>query len=423
MKKIVKDVGEPRRHTIELIITILVALLFNLSGKFALGQQSISEKGVSRITSSYTSNEKNHALVIGIINGSNVQFFTYGESEKGAGSKPTAQSVFELGTVSCVYTTSLLSLFDVEGKVNLTDPIQNYFPQTVYMPVYQEIICHPPPEPLDYPTILNCYPDPLYHPKQITLCDLSTHTSGLPELPFNLHDSRKDSYANYTLDDLYGFLNNFHPNFETGLHYEFSPLGIAMIANGFAWKFKTDFELLLRTNLLLPLQLSGTFITGTEEQRTQQIPGHDKKGRRIDDSQYGIMAAALSIHSNAEDLVKFVSANLSTGLLSENFNDSVMITALENTQQPKVAVQNKKLHDSYAGMGWRINPLKENSSSKIVWQSSSMNGYACYIGFVNETKTGVVVLSNSAQSVDEMGKKIMLLLNAETRSVESSSNE
>ena len=101
-----------------------------------------------------------------------------------------------------------------------------------------------------------------------------------------------------------------------------------------------------------------------------------------------------------------------------------MSSALKNTQQPKVAIlYNKKLRDSYGAMGWMLSPLKPNSSSKIVWQSSAMNGYACYIGFVNETKTGVVVLSNSVQPVDELGKKVLLLLNAETKNVSNVPNQ
>ena len=417
MKKIVKDIRTAHRHTIEIIVAILVAVMFILLAKFAFGQQPVSDKDVSRIANGYASAKNNHALVIGIVNGGTTQYFTYGETEKGNGSKPSPQSVFELGNVSGVFTTSLLSLFDGQHKVNLTDPVQNYFPQTVNIPVYQKIICQPSPEPIHYPTILNCYPDPTYHPKQIVLCDLSTHTSGLPEMPLNLNENKKDAYANYSLDDLYHFLNNFHPDFQTGLHYEFSPLGIAMIANGFAWKFDTDYETLLKTNLLSPLELSNTFITGSEEQRMQQIPGHDKKGKKMEDIQYGVMAPALSMHSNAGDLVKFVSANL-------DCRDSVLRSALQNTQQPKVAIlYNKKLHDSYGAMGWMISPLKEKSSAKIVWQSSAVNGYACYIGFVNETKTGVVVLSNSVQPVDEIGKKILLLLNDQIKSNETAPSQ
>src|ERR1043165_4654807 len=103
----------------------------------------------------------------------------------------------------------------------------------------------------------------------------------------------------------------------------------------------------------------------------QQLPGHDKKGRKMEDNQYGGMGPALSIHSNAEDLVKFVSANL-------DFKDSVISSALKNTQQRKVAIlYNKKLRDSYGAMGWMLSPLKSNSSSRVVWQSSALNGYAC----------------------------------------------
>ena len=337
---------------------------------------------------------------------------------------PTAQSVFGLGTFSCVFTTSLLSVLDEQGIVSLTDPVQDYFPSNVHIAAYLKYVCRPPSEPLYYPTLLNCFPDPLYHPSEITLCDLSTHTSGLPYLPFNLRENKKDDYSGFSLNDLYRFLNNSRPNSPSGAYYVFSPLGIALIANGLEWKLNADFEPILITSLLQPLQLNSTFIYGTEEQRMLQVPGYDKKNRRIEESEYGILAGSFGLHSSAEDLSSFVLANLSAQLPSESSQDDVMNSALRNTQQPKVAIlYNKEFSDSYARMGWIISPLKANTAPKVIWQSSSMNGYACYIGFVNETKTGVVVLSNSDQPVDKIGKNLLMLLNLQAKSAKNDTNQ
>ena len=46
----------------------------------------------------------------------------------------------------------------------------------------------------------------------------------------------------------------------------------------------------------------------------------------------------------------------------------------------------------------------------MVWQCSEKGGFASFIGFVKESQTAVVILSNTPNSVDDLGMKILKLL-------------
>ena len=51
---------------------------------------------------------------------------------------------------------------------------------------------------------------PVHGQRAITLQDLSTHMSGLPRIPDNLKlTDLSNPYADYTVDDLYSFLNTY----------------------------------------------------------------------------------------------------------------------------------------------------------------------------------------------------------------------
>ncbi len=51
---------------------------------------------------------------------------------------------------------------------------------------------------------------------------------------------------------------------------------------------------------------------------------------------------------------------------------------------------------------------------RFVWHNGGTGGYASFVGFIPETQAAVVVLANSAKSVDSVGVEILRLLNRET---------
>lgn len=61
-------------------------------------------------------------------------------------------------------------------------------------------------------------------------------------------------------------------------------------------------------------------------------------------------------------------------------------------------------------MGWHLfRPAKFGKD--VVWHNGGAGGYRSFVGFVKETQTGVVVLSNSDAEVDSVGMAVLGWLN------------
>jgi serine-type D-Ala-D-Ala carboxypeptidase/endopeptidase len=95
-------------------------------------------------------------IVVGVIEPAGNRVVTYGNLEKGDKRTLNGDTVFEIGSVTKVFTSLELADMVQRGEVALSDPVARYLP----------------PEERGGRTI--------------TLEDLSTHTSGLPRLPTNL---------------------------------------------------------------------------------------------------------------------------------------------------------------------------------------------------------------------------------------------
>ena len=94
-------------------------------------------------------------LVLVVVRNREVMVKTYGETSPGSGRAPDANSLIRLCSISKIFTADLLMKLATEGKVGLTDPLQNYAPPG-------EIV----PDGVDG--------------TKISLLDLATHTAGLP---------------------------------------------------------------------------------------------------------------------------------------------------------------------------------------------------------------------------------------------------
>lgn len=400
----------------------LLLLMLSCTTVFA---QDNMQSVIDNVAHSYLSKKSASALVVGIVTPDRAQTYFYGETDKGNGIRPDEGSLFELGNLSSVFTTSLLSILESEQQADLNDKVQDYFPQSVIIPTYQEIVCKPVEKnPLvtekEHHTMYYCFADPSYHPKQMLLCDLATNTSGLPLYPSNLPASLKSDhpFAGYTLVDLYGFLNNYRTTYPTGLRYHFSPLGIAMLGNALAWKEETSFEELLQQKLLHPLALQNTFVASEMIQLPARLPGHDKNGKVVSPGNFGAMSPAVGIVTNITDLMIFMQANL--GLIS-----SPLQQPLWNTQNPRVAIgDHKKWKGSYSALAWLVTPLTEDNAVNITWQHGTTGGYAAYFGLIRERKMGVVILSNSNDPVEDLGDGLvhMLYKQLETSMIPDSSS-
>jgi serine-type D-Ala-D-Ala carboxypeptidase/endopeptidase len=368
---------------------------------------------IDKLAKDYVTDTRNHALTIGIIRNGKTEVFTYGEIEKGKGEKPKPNAVYELGISSEVFTTSLLAILESEGKISSLDAVADVLKGKTHVPNYQRIVCTPPQ--LNVPTAPEdrahyrgniCYPDPNDAPQVMVLCDLATHSAGLPsEPPYNIFNT-KNPYANYTIEKLNHYVGNLPPSQSFGYQYNHSMIGMGLLGEALSIKSGKDYETLLKEKILTPLSMTSTFVTPTTEQAALFLEGHTSKGKLTNHRDYNALIPAAGVRSSVPDLLKFVDANLKT--------DTRFNTALSDTHTPRLFTDptNWKY---MIGWGWISTPFTKkitaesdkSEKKRVYWRCSEQGGFASFIGFIKDNNIGVVILSNSANRVEDIGMKVL----------------
>jgi len=282
-----------------------------------------------------------------------------------AGGGVADSSVFEIGSITKVFTASVLAEMAARGEVRLDDPVAKFLPRTARVPSRNG--------------------------RQITLLDLTTQVSGLPRLPGNL--SPRDStnpYADYSVQQLYAFLSSYELTRDIGAEYEYSNLGVGLLGHALALKAGTSYEELVRRRILAPLGMRETAITLTPVLRSRLALGHDAEGHVVSHWDLPTLAGAGALRSTARDMLIFLAANLDS-----------MATPLSRTlRQTHAARHSTNNPNLQIGLGWHI---LSRPVGNIVWHNGGTGGYRTFIGFDPVRRIGVVVLSNVNASPDDIG--------------------
>ena len=110
------------------------------------------------------------------------------------------------------------------------------------------------------------------------------------------------------------------------------------------------------------------------------------------------MAPAGAFRSTAEDMLKFLQANLLE-------TDSQIATILARSQERYF----ENSDTLGIGLAWHI--LNLQNEQVVHWHNGGTGGYTSFIGLDKEKQTGVVILSNYGDSsVDEMAFRILMQL-------------
>jgi serine-type D-Ala-D-Ala carboxypeptidase/endopeptidase len=290
---------------------------------------------------------------------------TYGRSD-GPNDRPLdGDTVFEIGSITKVFTALLLAEMATRGEVALDDPMATYLPDRVRMPSRSG--------------------------RQITLIDLATYTSGLPRTTDGISDSGDNPYATYTVEQLYAFLSNYTLRFDPGTHYEYSNLAYGLLGHALALRADSSYEDLVVSRVCAPLELDDTRITLTASMRNRLAHGHLANLKPSSNWDLPTLAGAGALRSTAHDLTKFTRA---TCLTAPGTPLRQAIDLLPRTRRPT------STPDMSVGLGWFV---LSGNNDEVIWKDGLTGGYASFVGFSTRLRSGVVVLSNSANPVDDIG--------------------
>jgi D-alanyl-D-alanine-carboxypeptidase/D-alanyl-D-alanine-endopeptidase len=301
-------------------------------------------------------------IVVGLIGSEGRRIVTYGQRSKDDPRPLDGDTLFEIGSITKVFTAFLLADMDRRGEVSITDPVAKYLPAQVIVPERNGRV--------------------------MTLRDLSGHRSGLPRMPTNFAPQVPgDPYVDYTVEQLYAFLSGYQLTRDIGERYEYSNLAVALLGQALARRAGMDFETLIRTRIIDPLRLPSTRITLTPEMKARLAVGHDADLEPVPNWNLATFDSSGGLRSSANDLLDFLVAFLAQTPPS-------LAPAMAKMLEHRTPAWGP---DADLGLGWVILKLHDD---EIIAHAGGTGGYQSYVAYSTKSRTGVVVLSNAQGSIE-----------------------
>lgn len=274
---------------------------------------------------------------------------------------PDGDTVYEIGSITKVFTGLLLADAVERGLVRLDRPVRELLPDRFHLPTYG--------------------------PREIRLVHLATHSSGLPRMPDNL--SRP--YVLYGEARLIRYLERYELPWSPGERTAYSNLGAGLLGHALSLYLEEEFGALIRERITGPLALHDTRILLSDEMRARIAPGHDADGRPTS----GLwlpptLQAASALHSTVNDLLRFAAANL----------------APETTPLARALRTSHEIHFDYDDEcnGIALFWGRQRSGATLEHFGGTL-GYRSFLGIHPERRVAVVVLANTASDrIDDLAR-------------------
>jgi len=310
-------------------------------------------------------------IVVGVIEPDGRRIVAYGSAGAGADRPLDGDAVFEIGSVTKVFTALLLADMAEGGEIGLDDPVERYLPDGVNVPERGG--------------------------RSITLRELALHHSGLPRLPGNMDPADPTNpYADYSVEQLYAFLSSHELQRDIGAQYEYSNLGYGLLGHALARAAGVDYETLVRERIAEPLGMASTAATLNRDLRSRLATGHDVRRRETSNWDLPTLPGAGALKSTANDLLSFLALFL--GQHDEPLEDplSVMLTE-RRPAGPGMEI----------ALGWHIRQRADDEG--IVWHDGGTGGYRSFVGLDPAAGAGVVVLTNvsTPAGVNDIGLHLL----------------
>ena len=329
-----------------------------------------SDSAVLAIIRQRVEEKRSAGVVVGMIDAAGrTRIVAFGDP--GPGRPPLdGNTIFEIGSVSKVFTSTVLAQMVLEQKVSLDDPVGKFLPSSVRVPTRNG--------------------------KVITLGTLSMQNSGLPRMPDNFRPKDPaNPYADYSIQQMYDFVTGYELPRDPGARFEYSNLGVGLLGHALALAAGTSYDELVRARIWAPLGMTRTAITLSPWMREHLALGHDDGGAVVPLWDLPTLAGAGAIRSNAADMLKFIDANLHP-------ERGAMGKAMAFAHEERASVGSAA---AGIGLNWMIHHA---GGDTIVWHNGGTGGYRSFAGFISARKIGVVVLTNSGNAgADDIGMHLL----------------
>jgi serine-type D-Ala-D-Ala carboxypeptidase/endopeptidase len=342
------------------IILLLISLSFNAYSQDGKTLRKEIEKAI--YYDSDLDTVKTPAWVIGCIDNDSTWVYGFGKIAKNSPIKPDGKTVFEVGGLTKAYTSTVVQLMVKNNILHIDSSINNYLKPTQRFPAGSKI----------------------------TLLQLMTHTSGLPKLPEEMGAEERDKdqpFEFYTEGMLFEFLKSLHTTDLNIGKYLYSHINHAILE-----------KIIVNKGNIGDLTHIENSLSDPERVYAQ---GYNPGQRAVPMWQYNeTYKYSVGLRLSTNEILDFLKSQM--GMKNTEFQKY-----FADTQIPLFHTQLDKI--TYVSKAWHV--IKEKKRPNICIQTGSTNGFSTFVAFVPETKTGVVLLTNSRKIQGRLGMAILRILN------------
>jgi D-alanyl-D-alanine-carboxypeptidase/D-alanyl-D-alanine-endopeptidase len=283
--------------------------------------------------------------------------------------RPDGNTMFEIGSITKVFTSLILADMVLKKQVNLDDPISKYLPAHVKVPIIKG--------------------------KEITLLHLASHSVGWPRMPDNYDPKNLDNpFVDYTIEQTYDYISRATFDYAPGTWFQYSNVGYGLLGHLLAQVAGKPYETLIKERICTPLNMPNTTITLTPAQKTNLAVGHNEYGGAVENWDMPAIAGTGALRSNMNDMLNFAGANL--GIIKTD-----LYPAMELAHIPRIS----KGKDGQVTLGWTL--VKAENGDDYLWKDGTTGGYRSIVLLNRTKKTGVVILSNSLNPINDIAYHIL----------------
>ena len=302
--------------------------------------------------------------MVGIINKNQErQVFAFGTKVLNTNQPPDMNTVFEIGSMTKTFTTTLLAKLMLEGVLE-DDTVEHYMPDSVFLPQKGG--------------------------KEIRFMHLATHTSGIPrtlqdsDYPrpngYNLYNP----YAAYTTEIVYDYLTNFcELEFTPGTSWSYSNTGMGLLGHIMGLIDNTSYETVLQREIFDEIGMDRSSVLLTEEQKNNLALGYNSSNILMPEfTAQDIIQGCGFIKASLNDMFIYLEANM--GLRETGLYDAMLLAHQPTAHECFLGLQ---------GMAWYT--LELGDGQVITYTGGNTAGYASLMAFNKSTLTGMILLFNS----------------------------
>ena len=357
-----------RGHTLALLLALLTPLTSS-----ALGDAERLRLIVDKTIRPLMSRHDIPGMAVALSVDGRSYVFNYGVASKQTRAPVTESTIFEIGSISKMFTTTLAAYAQATGKLSLDEHPGRYLPHLAGMPI-----------------------------DQATLLHLGTYTAG--GLPLQFPDQVKDDEAALT------YLQAWQAQTPPGTVRAYSNPSIGLLGAATAAALNDRFATLVETQLLQKFGMRHTHIRVPTQAMANYAWGY-RQGKAVRVNPGPMDEPTYGIKSTAADMLRFVQANLDPSGL-----DAPLRRAVEATQ-----VGYFRVGGMVQGFGWEQFPhplsrelLLGGNAEEVIFEpnpvqpvgpqwaaaprlfdkTGSTGGFGAYVLFVPAKRIGLVMLAN-----------------------------